>query len=92
MISLKSLLKLNEKVSSKNRDNGNGFGYNLDDTSSEKVKLNTDLLKCDLFCHITYLSALATSDLSRSQLFDYASQLNFTSSIYLRKVHFLAKS
>ncbi|MGA9047805.1 MAG: hypothetical protein WB588_02325 [Dehalococcoidia bacterium] len=91
MISLKSLLKLNEKVSSKNRDNGNGFGYNLDDTSSEKVKLNTDLLKCDLFCHITYLSALATSDLSRSQLFDYASQLNFTSSIYLRKVHFLAK-
>ncbi|MHB8085947.1 MAG: hypothetical protein ACYDHZ_08975 [Dehalococcoidia bacterium] len=93
MISLKSLLKLNAKGSSKTGDNGNGngFGYNLDNTSMEKVKLNTDLLKCDLFCHITYLSALATSDLSRSQMFDYAAQLNFTSSIYLRKVHFLAK-
>ncbi len=92
MISLKSLLKRNGKGSSKTGDNGNGFGYNLDDTANEKVKLNTDLLKCDLFCHITYLSALATSDLSRAQMFDYASQLNFTSSVYLRKVHFLAKN
>jgi flagellar protein FlaJ len=94
MISLKSLLKRSEKGSSKTGDNGNGkaqgFGYGFDD-SSGKIKLNTDLLKCDLFCHVTYLSALATSDLSRSQIFDYASQLNFTSSVYLRKVHFLAK-
>ena len=85
MISLKSLLKRNEKASS------NDSGFTLDGSSNEQVKLNTDLLKADLFCHLTYMSALATSDLPRSQMFEYASRLSFTSSVYLRKVHFLAK-
>jgi len=37
------------------------------------------------------MSALATSELPRSQMFEYASRLGFTSSVYFRKVHFLAK-
>jgi flagellar protein FlaJ len=85
MISLKSLLKLNGKGSS------NDNGFELDNSSNGKLKLNNDLLKADLFCHLTYMSALATSELPRSQMFEYASRLGFTSSVYLRKVHFLAK-
>ncbi|MCX6005698.1 MAG: hypothetical protein NTZ34_00330 [Chloroflexi bacterium] len=84
MISLKSLLKRNEKDSS----NDNGL---LDGSSNGHIKHNDDMLKADLFCHLTYMSALATSDLPRSQLFEYASRLGFTSSVYLRRVHFLAK-
>jgi archaeal flagellar protein FlaJ len=78
---LKSLLKRKGKGSS------NGTGNALD----EHIKFNSDLLKADLFCHLAYMSALATSDLPRAQMFEYASRLGFTSSIYLRKVHFLAK-
>jgi archaeal flagellar protein FlaJ len=82
---LKSLLKRNGKASSK----GNGTGqYGAPD---EQIKLNSDMLKADLFCHLTYMSALATSDLPRAQMFDYASRLGFTSSVYIRKVHFIAK-
>ncbi len=93
MISLKSLLKRNGKDSSSDNGNGNGrdYGEELYGTSAGKIKLNTDLIKCDLFCHITYLSALATSDLSRAQMFELASRLSLNSSVYLRKVHFLAK-
>lgn len=85
MISLKSLLKLSGKGSS----NGDDAGMNS--TSEGQIKTNDDLLKADLFCHLTYMSALATSDLSRAQMFDYASRLGFTSSLYMRRVHFLAK-
>lgn len=89
MISLKSLLKHKEKDSSKasvtNSDDA------MSGASNGKITKNTDLLKGDLFCHLTYMSALATSALPRSLMFEYASQLNFTSSVYLRKVHFLAK-
>jgi flagellar protein FlaJ len=85
MISLKSLQKPKET------DSSNNNGQNADGSSNGKVKLNTDLLKGDLFCHLTYMSALATSDLPRSQMFELASRLNFTSSVYLKKVHFMAK-
>ena len=85
MISLKSLLKRNEK------DSSNDNGFVLDGSSNKQLKLNNDLLKSDLFCHLTYMSALATSELPRSQMFEYACRLGFTSSVYLRKVHFLAK-
>lgn len=89
MISLKSLLKPNEKVSSKAQFDVNDDA--MSGASNGKAKMNSDLLKGDLFCQLTYMSALATSALPRSQMFEYASQLNFTSSVYLKKVHFLAK-
>jgi archaeal flagellar protein FlaJ len=85
MISLKSLLKRNEK------DSSNDNGFVLDGSSNAHIKINNDLLKSDLFCHLTYMSALATSELPRSQMFEYACRLGFTSSVYFRKVHFLAK-
>jgi archaeal flagellar protein FlaJ len=85
MISLKSLLKRSGKDSFKSKDAG------MYGAAEEQIKPNTDLLKADLFCHLTYMSALATSDLPRAQMFEYASRLGFTSSVYLRKVHFLAK-
>jgi len=85
MISLKSLLRRNGKASS------NDSGFALDNSSNGHIKLNTDLLKADLFCHLTYMSALASAELPRAQMFEYASRLGFTSSLYIRKVHFLAK-
>jgi archaeal flagellar protein FlaJ len=85
MISLKSLLKRNGK------DSSNENSFVLDGSSNGHLKRNDDLLKSDLFCHLTYMSALATSELPRSQMFEYACRLGFTSSVYLRKVHFLAK-
>ncbi|MBN1376346.1 MAG: archaellar assembly protein FlaJ [Dehalococcoidia bacterium] len=85
MISLKSLQRLNGKDSSKERS------FSLENPAKEQIKLNTDLMKADLFCHLTYMYALSTSDLPRSLMFEYASRLGFMSSVYLRKVHFLAK-
>ena len=86
---LKSLLKRNGKASSKPDFNVNDDA--MSGASTGKAKMNTDLITGDLFCQLTYMSALATSALPRSLLFEYASQLNFTSSVYLKKVHFLAK-
>jgi len=87
MISLRSLLKHNGKGFSNSRTEADV----ISGSGNGKIKMNTDLLKGDLFCQITYMSALATSSLPRSLMFEYASRLNFTSSVYLRKVHFLAK-
>ncbi|RLC91826.1 MAG: hypothetical protein DRI39_09575 [Chloroflexi bacterium] len=58
---------------------------------SAKASFNKDLLGVDLFCQLTYMSAIATSGLTRSQIFEYASRLPFTSSKYFRDVHFLAQ-
>jgi flagellar protein FlaJ len=85
MISLKSLPRLKGKASSKeNRIQADGQPV-------EKIKFNSDLLKGDLFCQLTYMSALATSQLNRAQLFEYASRLSFSSSVYFRQIHFMAK-
>jgi flagellar protein FlaJ len=85
MISLKSLPRLKEKASSKEKT------AQQDGLESSKVAFNSDLLKGDLFCQLTYMSALATSDVPRAQLFEYASRLGFTSSAYFKKIHFIAK-
>jgi flagellar protein FlaJ len=85
MTSLKSLLKL------KSRDASRGNEQNRKRSSNGKLSFNKDLLKGDLFCHLTYMSAIATSKLPRNLLFEYASSLPYSSSRYLRKVHFLAK-
>jgi hypothetical protein len=56
-----------------------------------KDSFNKDLLSVDLFYQLTYMSAIATSGLTRSQIFEYASRLPYTSSRYFRDVHFLAQ-
>jgi len=56
-----------------------------------KASFNKDLLGVDLFCQLTYMSAIATSGLTRSQIFENASRLPYTSSRYFKDVHFLAR-
>jgi len=56
-----------------------------------KGSFNKDLLGVDLFCQLTYMSAVATSGLARNQIFEQASRLPYTSSHYFRDVHFLAQ-
>jgi archaeal flagellar protein FlaJ len=56
-----------------------------------ETSFNGDLLKGDLFCHLTYMAAIATSHLPRNLLFEYAAALPYNSSRYIRNVHNLAK-
>jgi flagellar protein FlaJ len=56
-----------------------------------KVSFNADLLPVDLFCQLAYMSSLATSNLPRNLLFDYAARLPYTSSRYFSEVNFMAK-
>ncbi len=81
----KSLLKLKRMGSS------NQIGSNTKSSSNGRPSFNKDLLRGDLFCHLTYMSAIATSNLPRNLLFEYAASLPYTSSRYIRKIHFLAK-
>jgi flagellar protein FlaJ len=80
-----SLPKHNEKDFSK------GLFGKIQSRFKKKDSFNSYLLSGDLFCHITYISSLATSGLSRSLLFDYATRLNLNSTRYFREVHFMAK-
>ena len=60
-------------------------------TKNGKVSFNADLLPVDLFCQLAYMSSLATSNLPRSLLFDYAARLPYNSSRYFLEVNFMAK-
>ncbi len=48
-------------------------------------------LQFDLFGHLVYLSAIATSGITRTELFEQASKLPYSSSKYFRSVHMLAQ-
>jgi len=52
---------------------------------------NKELLAVDLFCHLTYLAAVASSRLPRHVLFDYAASLPLTSARYFKSVNFLTQ-
>jgi len=85
MTSLRYLLKL------KRMGFSNKNASNTKSSPNGKISFNKDFLKGDLFCHLTYMSAIATSNLPRNMLFEYAANLPYNSSRYIRKVHFLAK-
>ena len=85
MTSFRYLLKLKKKGFSKS-DN-----TDVNNSSLGRLSFNKDLLKGDLYCHLTYMAAISTSNLSRNLLFEYASSLSYSSAKYIRKVHFLAK-
>jgi flagellar protein FlaJ len=53
----------------------------------KELAFNKDLLHVDLFCHLSYMAALATANLTRSQLFEYSSSMPFMSSRYFIQVH-----
>jgi flagellar protein FlaJ len=60
-------------------------------TSGKKQSINRDLLSADLFYHLTYMAAISTSKLPRNVLFQYASELPYTSSKYLKDITFLTQ-
>ncbi len=49
------------------------------------------LLDMDFFCLLTYMSAIATSGIARSGLFDHAARLPYISARFFRKINFVAK-
>jgi flagellar protein FlaJ len=62
---------------------------------SKKDKKSTvsdnQLLEVDFFCQLAYMSAIATSGISRSGLFYHAAKLPYTAARYFRRVDFVAK-
>jgi archaeal flagellar protein FlaJ len=60
-------------------------------TDKKLPPFNSDLIGVDLFCHITYMSSLATANLPRNQLFEYSARLPYNSSKYIRNIFFMAK-
>lgn len=48
-------------------------------------------LQFDLFAQLTYMAAIATARISRSELFESACKLPYSSTPYFRQVHFLAE-
>jgi flagellar protein FlaJ len=73
-------LRLRGKGSSNNPGNPNSC-------QKKELSFNKDLLHVDLFCHLSYMAALATANLTRSQLFEYASNMPFMSARYFIQVH-----
>ena len=47
-------------------------------------------LQFDLFAQLSYMSSISSSGVSRSELFDYASRLPYSTSAYFRRIYLLA--
>lgn len=60
--------------------------------SSKKDFKESHLLDMDFFCQLSYMAAIATSGISRSELFYRASKLPYPSARYFKKVDFVAKA
>lgn len=56
---------------------------------SGKGSYNRNLLPLDLLSHLSYMSAIATAGVSRSVVFEQASNLPYVTSSYFRRVHIL---
>lgn len=50
-----------------------------------------DPLAFDLVTQLTYMSAVATTGVSRAQLFEHTARLNFSTSILFRRIHWAAQ-
>lgn len=50
------------------------------------------LLDVDFFCQLSYMSAIATSGITRSGLFDYAAALPYISARYFKRAVFVARA
>ncbi len=58
---------------------------------NRKVAGSDRNLLFDLFAQLAYLSTIATSGITRTELFEHASRMPYTSSKYFSNVHFLAQ-
>jgi len=59
--------------------------------SSKKDSVDSECLSFDLFYQLAYMSSIAAAGISRSQIFEFASQLPCSSSRYFKEIHLLAK-
>ncbi len=85
MISINSLLRRNAKDSSS-------------ELAKERDKLNKparffgrDPVAFDLVTQLTYMSAIATAGISRAQLFEHTANLNYSTSVLFRRIHWAAQ-
>ena len=76
--------RLRAKVFSKGLDNGQKV-------VKKGPKPSQRNLQFDLFAQLSYMSAVATAGVTRTQLFEYSSQLPYSSSVYFRGVYTLAR-
>ena len=58
---------------------------------NKKDSFDKELLNADLFSQLTHLTGTATAGLTRAEIFEQASRLPYYSSVYFKKVHFLAQ-
>ena len=86
MSSIRSSLKLRRKESSDLEG-----GEVALRKGNRKVPGSDRNLLFDLFAQLAYLSTIATSGISRTELFEHASKMPYTSSKYFSNVHFLAQ-
>jgi flagellar protein FlaJ len=59
--------------------------------SSKRQRVDGEYLSYDLFYQLAYMSSIAAAGISRSKIFEFASQLNCSSSQYFAEIHLLAK-
>jgi flagellar protein FlaJ len=64
---------------------------NKKSSSDDKVPTDIDYLSYDLFYQLSYMSSIAAAGIPRSQIFEFASQLQCSSSRYFAEIHLLAK-
>jgi flagellar protein FlaJ len=68
---------------------------NVDEGEKKKPKkpiaVSQRNLQFDLFAHLSYMASIATAGVNRAELFEYASELPYSSSRYFRDIHMLAR-
>ncbi len=66
-------------------------GKKVPNVSKNSDNFDNESLEADFFCQLAYMAAIATSGISRRELFYHAAKLPYTSSRYFRRVDFVAK-
>ncbi len=61
-------------------------------TEKREKAFDLQLLDVDFFCQLSYMSAIATSGITRSGLFDYAAALPYISARYFKRAVFVARA
>jgi len=85
MISISSLLRRNAKASSRET------AVAQEKTEKPPRFFGKDPVAFDLVTQLTYMSAIATTGISRSQLFEHTAELNYSTSIIFRRIHWAAQ-
>lgn len=94
MSSIASSPKLNEKASSKQEGEASSSkarGLPLLGKYDFNELLSRDPVDFDLLSQLTHMSAVATSGMSRAQLFEGTAGLSYSTSKYFRQVHLVAQ-